>query len=47
MSDTELEEVPLINWFDSESDFPKISSVNTTPYNYSTPGVMLITDYLF
>jgi len=33
MSDrpTDLEEVPLTNWFDSESDFPEISSVNTTP----------------
>jgi len=31
MSDTDLEEIPLTNWFDSESDFPEISSVNSTP----------------
>jgi len=32
MSDNDLEEVPLANWFDSESDFPEISSVNSTPH---------------
>jgi len=32
MSDADLEEVPLTNWFDSESDFPEISSVNSTPH---------------
>jgi len=31
MSDTDLEEIPLANWLDSESDFPEISSVNSTP----------------
>jgi len=30
MSDNDKEDAPLTNWFDSESDFPKISSVNTT-----------------
>jgi len=35
LSDNDQEEVPLTNWFDSESDFPEISSVNTTP----RPGV--------
>jgi len=38
MLDTDLEEVPLTNWFDSESDFPEISSVNSTP----NPGVNVI-----
>jgi len=38
MSDTDLKEVPLTNWFDSESDLPEISSVNSTP----NPGVNLI-----
>jgi len=32
MSDSELEDVPVVNWFDSESDFPEISSVNTPPH---------------
>jgi len=32
MSDIDLEEVPPTNCFDSESDFPEISSVNTTPH---------------
>jgi len=32
MSDSELEDLPVINWFDSESDFPEMSSVNTTPH---------------
>jgi len=30
MSNSDLEEMPLTNWFDSESDFPEISSVNST-----------------
>jgi len=30
MSNRDLEEVPLTNWFDSESDLPEISSVNST-----------------
>jgi len=30
MSNCDQEEVPLTNWFDSESDFPEISSVNST-----------------
>jgi len=30
MSNSDLEEVPFTNWFDSESDFPEISSVNFT-----------------
>jgi len=30
MSDSDLEEVSLTNWFDSESNFPEISSVNST-----------------
>jgi len=38
MLDTDLEEVPLTNWFDSVSDFPEISSVNSTP----NPGVNVI-----
>jgi len=38
MSDTDLEEVPLTNWFNSESDLPEISSVNSTP----NPGVNVI-----
>jgi len=29
MSNSDLEEVFLTNWFDSESDFPEISSVNS------------------
>jgi len=32
MSDSELEDVPVVNWFDSQSDFPEMSSVNTTPH---------------
>jgi len=28
ISDSELEETPIINWFDSESDFPEMSSVS-------------------
>jgi len=37
MSDNDQEEVPLTNWFDSESDFSEISSVNTTLlYLFST-----------
>jgi len=42
MSDTDLKEVPLTNWFDSESDYPEMSSLNTTPYqglNVSPPPV--------
>jgi len=31
MSDRDQEEVPLTNWFDSESNLPEISSVNSTP----------------
>jgi len=31
MSDSDLEEVPLTNWFDSKSNLPKISSVSSTP----------------
>jgi len=38
MSDIDLDEVPLTNWFDSESDFPEISSVNFT----LNPGVNVI-----
>jgi len=41
MSDSDLEEVPLTNWFDSESDFPEISSVNSTlelSVNVSSPS---------
>jgi len=37
----DLEEVPLTNWFDSESDFPEISSVNSTlelGVNVSSPS---------
>jgi len=30
MSNSDQEDVPLANWFDSESDFPEISSVNST-----------------
>jgi len=30
MSDSDLEEVPLTNWFDSKSDLPGISSVDST-----------------
>jgi len=40
MSDSELEEVPLANWFDSESNLPEIS-VNSTPelgVNVSSPS---------
>jgi len=32
MSDSELEDVPVVNWFDSESDFPEMSPVNITPH---------------
>jgi len=32
MSDDDLEEIPFNKWFDSESDFSDISSVNTTLY---------------
>jgi len=31
MSDSELEEMPVINWFDSESDLPEISTIISTP----------------
>jgi len=31
MSDIDQEEEPLTNWFDSEFNFPEISSVNSTP----------------
>jgi len=30
MSNSDLEEVPLTNWLDSESDFPETSSMNST-----------------
>jgi len=30
MSNSDLEEVPFTNWFDSESDLPEILSVNST-----------------
>jgi len=30
MSDSELEDVLVLNWFDSESDLPKISLINST-----------------
>jgi len=42
MSDDDLERAPFNEWFDSEADFPDISSVNTTPYmgvNVSSPSV--------
>jgi len=42
MSDNDQEDAPLTNWFDSESDFPEMSSVNTTPHlgvNVSPPSV--------
>jgi len=42
MSDSELEDVPITNWFDSESNFPEMSSVNTTPHlgvSVSLPSV--------
>jgi len=32
MSDIELKDVPIINWFDSESYLPEISSINSTPH---------------
>jgi len=32
MSDDDLNRAPFNEWFDSEADFPDISSVNTTPY---------------
>jgi len=41
MSDDDLEEVPLTNWFYSESNFPEISSVNSTlelGVNVSSPS---------
>jgi len=28
MSDSELEKIPLANWFDSKSDLPDISSIS-------------------
>jgi len=31
MSDSELEEMPIISWFESESDLPEISSIHTSP----------------
>jgi len=31
MSDSELQEMPVINWFDSETDLPDISTINLTP----------------
>jgi len=40
MSDSDLEEVLLTNWFDSESEFREISSVNSTTHlgvNVSSP----------
>jgi len=46
MSDSDLEEVPLTNWFDSESNFPEIrsqSSVNSTielGINVSSPSAI-------
>jgi len=42
MSDDDLEGAPFNEWFDSEADFPDISSVNTAPYmgvNVSSPSV--------
>jgi len=27
-----IKDVPVVNWFDSNSDLPGMSSVNTTPY---------------
>jgi len=41
MSNTDLYEVPLTNWFDSESDFPEISSVNSI----QNPGVNVISPF--
>jgi len=41
MSKSDLEEVPLTNWFDSESDCPEISLVNSTlelGVNVSSPS---------
>jgi len=35
MSDSELKETSVVNWFDSESDLPHISSINSTPQ----PGI--------
>jgi len=31
MSDDDFDGAPFNEWFDSEADFPVISSVNTTP----------------
>jgi len=31
MSDSEFEEMPIGNWFDSESDLPEVSTINSTP----------------
>jgi len=47
MSDSDLEEVTLTNWFDSESNLPEISSVNYTPelgVNVSSPSAKPIQD---
>jgi len=41
MSDTDLKEGPLTNWFDSKSDFIEISLVNSTP----NPGVNVISPF--
>jgi len=30
MSDSELEDAPVVNWFDSESDFHEISSISVS-----------------
>jgi len=41
MSDSDLKEVPLTNWFKSESNFPEIYSVNSTlelGVNVSSPS---------
>jgi len=50
MSNSDLEEVSLTNWFDSESDFPEISSVNSTlelGVNVSSPSANSIHDQAF
>jgi len=47
MSNSDQEEVPFTNWFDSESDFPEISSVNSTLELGVIVNSPLLTPYMF